>query len=321
MKKNQLRNIAFQSGKILLGLLLLLLSLRSVNWVLFKDAIRSVSLPLLAFVILSVLLSQGLKLWRWCVLLQNFQVQVPFLRLATAYFLGQAANILLVLRAGEVLRIGWIHQPQREDIVEITGTIALEKYLDLLLFVMTLLAVSSALPDITQRYLGPYQHWIVLSSLALLFVILLGPWLWRRVFEKIAWKGWMNRVANRLDTFVSASLWLRNPLKITGLILGSIVIWVVMGLTNWLLFRSLGLSLGWQAALTVLVLVYVGVLPALMPGNLGPFTYFAQLALLPFAVETSAAFAFAVLLYAIVNLPPLFLAGGTLLFSKVKINS
>ena len=104
-------------------------------------------------------------------------------------------------------------------------------------------------------------------------------------------------------------MWLRHPGKFFSVVSLSMVIWLVMGVTNWLLFKSLGLSLGWQAAGLVVVLVYVGVLPALMPGNLGPFTYFAQLALLPFAVESSTALAFAVILYVVVNLPVLLLAG------------
>ncbi len=91
-----------------------------------------------------------------------------------------------------------------------------------------------------------------------------------------------------------------------------------MGLTNELLFTSLGLSLDWQAAGLVMILVYFGVLPALMPGNIGPFTFFAQLALLPFSVEASTALAFAVILYVLVNLPMLIIGGILLLIPKTN---
>ena len=91
-----------------------------------------------------------------------------------------------------------------------------------------------------------------------------------------------------------------------------------MALTNLLLFRALNIHPGWQASGLVIVLVYIGVLPALMPGNIGPFTYFAQLALIPFGIGTSTALAFAVLLYGIVTIPPLFIAGVMLLFSRKK---
>ena len=78
-----------------------------------------------------------------------------------------------------------------------------------------------------------------------------------------------------------------------------------MWLTNLLLFKSLGIPLGGTAAGLVLILVYVGLLPALMPGNIGPFYFFARLALLPFGIIHDQAFVFAVILHAIVTLPAL----------------
>ncbi len=42
-----------------------------------------------------------------------------------------------------------------------------------------------------------------------------------------------------------------------------------------------------------------------MPGNIGPFYYFARLAVLPFGINHDQAFVFAVVLHAIVTLPPL----------------
>jgi hypothetical protein len=78
-----------------------------------------------------------------------------------------------------------------------------------------------------------------------------------------------------------------------------------MCLTNIILFKSLSIPLGGTAAGLVLIFVYIGVLPALMPGNIGPFYYFARLALLPFGILRDQAFVYAVVLHAIVTLPPL----------------
>lgn len=55
----------------------------------------------------------------------------------------------------------------------------------------------------------------------------------------------------------------------------------------------------------MLTLVYVGLFPALMPGNIGPFYFFARLALLPFGIIQDQAIIFAVILHAIVTLPAL----------------
>jgi uncharacterized membrane protein YbhN (UPF0104 family) len=71
----------------------------------------------------------------------------------------------------------------------------------------------------------------------------------------------------------------------------------------------MGIPLGGTAAGLVLVLVYIGLIPALMPGNLGPFYFFASFALLPFGTDRDQAVTYAVILHAIVTLPAL-LAGG-----------
>lgn len=313
-----MRKIVFQIIKVLLGFTLLFLSIRSVDWSVFQQALQSAKPVWLLAALISVLLSVSLKIIRWWMLLKNFQVKLPWLRLITAYFLGQAANILFVFRAGELVRIGWAHQPDHQDLAEITGSIAIEKYMDLLMFVVTMLVVSAALPDIILKDGAIYQKVAIAASLLFFVAILVGPWIWRKFFAPQHRHGLNKKIASRLDGIIKASLWLRKPAKVFPVILLSIFIWLMMGLTNGLLFASLGLSLQWQAAGLVMILVYFGVLPALMPGNIGPFTYFAQLALLPFAVEASTAFAFAVILYVMVNLPMLLIAGILLLIPKIK---
>src|SRR4030042_5675893 len=103
---------------------------------------------------------------------------------------------------------------------------------------------------------------------------------------------------------------MRNPRQVFPGVLLTILIWGVMWLTNLLLFESLALPLGGTAAGLVLILVYVGLLPALLPGNIGPFYFFARLALLPFGILHDQAFVFAMILHFIVTLPPLL--GGAL---------
>jgi uncharacterized membrane protein YbhN (UPF0104 family) len=200
--------------------------------------------------------------------------------------------------------------------VEITGSIAIEKYFDLLMFVMSILVISSVLPGSFLKNAAIYKIVAVSASVFLILAILLGPWIWRQFFSHKPRHGWFEKIAARLDSFIETSLWLRKPAKVLPVLMLSIVIWLIMGLTNSLLFTSLGLSLHWQAAGLVMILVYFGVLPALMPGNLGPFTYFAQLALLPFSVESSTALAFAVILYVLVNLPVLLIACVLILIPK-----
>ncbi len=317
MKLHWHKSYLINALKIALGLLLLYLSFQRVNWEFLLEALQTVSYPWLLLAILSVLISLALKIWRWDLLLRNYHLRIPLLRLISAFFLGQAANILLVIRGGEIVRVTTAHQPGKEDWVEITATIAIEKYLDLLFLVLLMLAMATNLPALALETMGNLFPLLIIVTILLLLAVLFGPMLWHRVFPAESKTPWLAKVQRKLDQFLQASLWLRDPRKLLPSLGVTLLIWVVMAITNLFVFQSLAIDLSWNAAVLVLILVYIGVLPALMPGNLGPFTFFAQLALIPFAVSNELAVAFAVILYVIVTLPPLILSGILMLFSIV----
>jgi uncharacterized membrane protein YbhN (UPF0104 family) len=296
--------------KVVAGIILLYLSARGIRSAELVAAIRSAGLAWLGLALLSVLLGLALKLWRWAVLLKNYRLSVSFANLFAAYFAGQAANILLPFRGGELVRLGYF-TPQKESLPQVATTIVLEKYLDLLALALLSLLVSFRLAAINLLDLQPVLLPVTITtSVILLVAILFGPALWGRVRGK---KYIPQVIVPWLDRWLQASRWLLKPMQVLPAVLLTLLIWVVMWLTNLLLFRSLGLSLGGDAAGLVLALVYIGLLPALMPGNIGPFYFFASLAVLPFGILSGQALAFAVLLHAIVTLPPL-LGGAAGLF-------
>jgi len=316
LKRDTSKRYLLNVIKIAVGLFLLYLSFNSIDWEVLWTALQSISVTWLGMGLFSVFLGLGLKLWRWDTLLRNYNLHCSPFRLITAFFLGQAANILLVFRGGEVVRLATTHQPGEDDWVEITATIAIEKYLDLLLLIVMMIVMATNLPDIALTKLGQLYPVVLAFSITLLLLVIFGPFLWHKIFSKESKFLWMRKKQQKIDQFIQTSLWLRNPRNLGFSVVQSAFIWVVMACTNWLLFKALNINLGCDAAILVLILVYIGVLPALMPGNLGPFTYFAQLALIPYAVSQDVAVAFAIILYALVNLPPLLVSGLLLLLPK-----
>ena len=300
--------------KILAGLALLVLAVRGIQFESLVAAIRSADLGWLVSSVLMVLLGLGLKLWRWRILTRNYQIQAGFPRLFSAYFVGQAANILLPLRGGELIRLGYFGG-EKQLLPAATTTVVIEKYLDLLTLTLCCIIVSLNISlDNVLNLRGLLLPTTLVVSALLLIAVALGPSLWQKA-RKQAWLP--RRLVPWLDRWVQASLWLRKPRQVLPALALTILVWLVMWATNLFLFKSLGLPLGASAGGLVLVLVYIGLLPALMPGNIGPFYFFASVALLPFAIAHGQAVAYAVLLHAIVTLPPL-LAGaiGLLIRSK-----
>ena len=121
------------------------------------------------------------------------------------------------------------------------------------------------------------------------------------------------------DRFAEGMELLRRGGRI-GSVLGlTLLIWAIMFLTNLTLALGLDLEVPAAAGLLVLVLVYLGVIPGLMPGQVGPFYFFARYSLEQFGVDTAASMVFAVLLHAVVVLTPMLGAGAYLVVSRKGI--
>jgi uncharacterized protein (TIRG00374 family) len=311
---NIIRNLAHSSQfkkfltviKILIGLALLILSVKGIQWGSLIKGISSADLAWLVLAISSVLLGLFLKVWRWAIFVRNYHVNASIARLFRAYFVGQAANIVLPLRGGELVRMGYFAD-EPKVLPEIASTIVLEKYLDLVALTISGILVSLKFSlDNVLNLRGLLLPLSIILTLLLIITILFGPETWRKIRTG---KRIPPRVKDWLDKWVETSQWLKNPKQVLPGVWLTLLIWIVMWVTNWFLFQSLGLALGGTAAGLVLTLVYVGLFPALMPGNIGPFYFFTRLALTPFGLIQDQAIVFAVLLHAIVTLPPL-LAGA-----------
>ena len=288
--------------RILAGLALLILAVQGIQYKNLAAGISSANIVWLAPVFFSVLTGLFLKLWRWAIFLKNYRIQTSMARVFSAYFAGQAVNILLPLRSGELVRVGYFAD-QTKILPEIVTTIALEKYLDLIALVLCCILVSFKLSlDNILNLRGILLPVSVILTLVLLVAIFLGPTLWQKIRDRNLLP---ERLTVWLDRWLQASQWLRNPRRVFPGVLLTLLIWGIMWLTNLLLFHSLGMPLGGTASGLVLISVYVGLLPALMPGNIGPFYFFASMALIPFGIIHDQALTFAVILHAIVTLPAL----------------
>ncbi len=294
--------------KWLLGIGLLVLSFQGVDFTFLGQQIKGIDTTWLFLAIGSILVSLMLKMLRWGYFIYNYRLPYAPLRIGQAFLMGQAANILLPVRGGEVVRISWLLPSGPRAAAEIAATILLEKYLDLLALTLCIFQVLIYLPAEqaarAKNLLGPLS---VLATLLLTLVVLIGPevWRWLRSHTSHLSGARLERVLQQMDRLVETSRWLRQPSRLALSVGLTALIWVSMLSTNLLLFRALHISQGLEAGGLVLVLVYMGLFPAIMPGNMGPFYFFAQLALQPFAVPESQSLAFAILLHLITTLPPL----------------
>jgi uncharacterized protein (TIRG00374 family) len=307
-----------QGIRILVGLVLLYFALKDANWSELKVTFQTADIRWLLLALALVLAGTALKIWRWSLLLRNFGLSKNLFSISRAYLVGQAANILLPFRGGEVIRAAML---VRGDVVvqtsQIVGTIVIEKSLDL--FALTACTVM-VIPYLRVISSSSIIYGLILSSaIILLLVIAFGLILynyWSGIKQWLSNKPyrWINSFVEKADQFVGSCYWVKNWRKVYPAFIFTILIWVMMWLNNLPVFRSVNLPAAPMLGLFILVLVYIGLIPALTPGNIAPFYFFAQLALVTFNVPKGEALAFAVLLHAVVTLPVLILGGVSLLF-------
>ena len=305
--------------KILIGMGLLYFSLSGIDWSLLVVQFESTDMLWLTIASMTVLLSLVLKVLRWSMLLRIADQSYSAIDISGAYFLGQAANILLPFRGGELVRLGWLRSQHKGRTAHIGTTIVLEKYLDLMVLAMILILVIVPLRDSgVQPDLVPVLVPVIVISLLLVFGFWMFPSIWHKVknMSFLPENKTIHWLTDRLDEWVADVLLMRDIKRWIQLTTISLVIWGIMCFTNIFLMRAVEISIDVRAGLLVLVFVYLGLLPGLMPGNLGPFYYFSGLALSFFDVTMAKKVAFSVLLHGIVTTPPLVAAGVFLIIFR-----
>lgn len=309
----------FNMLKVLVGLALLVISLWGVDWGILGKSLVQASITGMLGLIGTVLLGLFLKITRSFILLRNFGVPISFSRTTEAFFLGQSVNILLPSRGGDLVRLGYLSADKAALLPQVTAAVILEKLLDFIAMTTVALGVSAYLPSDRAFWV---RNWLlpvsILAAVVLGVAVLWGPLIWSRVQGHLIRqpRPWVKRFVQRVDRFIANSLWLRDPGRQVLPILLTLLIWSVMWWTNMVLFKSLSLQVPQVAGGLVLILGYIGVLPNLMPGNVGPFYFFVQLGLLPFGITQENGLAYTVILHAVVTATPLVASGISMLLSE-----
>jgi uncharacterized protein (TIRG00374 family) len=316
-------NLFWKLFNILLGIAFLILALRGVTWGEIYTHLILVEPLWLLVAIFSLFLSLTLKIIRWVYLLRNYSVNISLKTIFGAYLIAQAVNIILPVRGGELVRVGLATAEEPASFVQTGITIGIEKLIDLVALLTLALFTVGYLPAETNNWTLKLISLTIFGSLAILIlIILLGPKYWQMIKRHIS--GTPNRILQKgiklVDRLVETSMWLRDYRKLTRLILLTILIWITMWSTNILLFKSLHLPMNALAGCMVLVLGYLQVLPIGTPGNIGTGYFFTELALKPFLVPIESAATYAIVLHALVTLPPLLISPLYLLVSGINID-
>jgi len=254
-----------------------------------------------------VAVTQWIKVVRWQIIAGGRE-QLPAGLAWRGVLVGQAANLLLPARAGDVVRAVLVGRRTNSGSIYTLYTVFIEKAWEagMLLVCSALLLAYGPWPDWLSR-------WGVLASALSLVVLTAGVFgvlaCRNRLLVKSQQYPWMTRFlvpASQLSQTLAAA-WHNGGLLRAGAC--SVGIWLLGLVINWTTFSALGVSVHWSASLLVLVAIYVGVVVPAPPGRVGLFHYVVRLALTAYDVPDSQALACGVLLHLVV-IVPLMIAGG-----------
>lgn len=273
---------------------------------------RALPAPL-ALALALQLVSPVIRTWRWQAIAGGPRL-LPFGHALRGLLIGQALNLLLPVRIGDVTRAWVVGQHAGQGTAYTLYTVLVEKALDAAVLLVSLMVLS---------VWGPWPAWLarsgIVASLGLLLVTSVAVaivYTWRRrsggssaASATSRLRRWAERrLMVPADRFVQQLGEAAGDGRLVQMAAWTAVSWGLGWATNLAVFWALGLPVAWTAALLVLVALYAGVVVPAPPTRVGLWHLLVVLALTQYGVESQPALAGGVVLHLVVVVPALLTA-------------
>jgi uncharacterized protein (TIRG00374 family) len=252
------------------------------------------ALPLLATQVLFF----ALKAFRWRLLLAPVR-PIASGRLVAPMMVGFMGNNLLPARLGELIRLHLGARLLRIAHAQVLATLVLERLFDFLAVLALFTVGATALRDVPQSLVSAGYVSAGLSAVALAgttFYVGATPTTLRWAQRITRWCP--DRLAlelmRQLELAASGMGALRRPRLLAGIVIASLLQWVLMAACVYLSFLAVGVEAPMAAGFVVLAATVLGVMVPAAPGFFGTLHLAFVLALTPFGVPENRAMAAAV---------------------------
>ncbi len=296
-----------------LAIALLLWALRGVHLDEVIRQIRSSDPWPLALAVVLATLTFPVRLVRWRLLLRDAAgAPLKPWPLWHAIAIGFMANNLLPFRAGELVRVFAATKLSGTRLTATMSSIAVERIFDALA-VIGLMAVgllASSLPSeavVGGVSLAGAARVAGLISLAALFVaaaIVAFPLAAEGVLRRLLPSGRLTeRLIVMIDGIRHGLASLRSPALLAGVILWSIVLWVLNALAFWVAFAAFDIPVGLGGALVLQGVLAIGISVQLTPGFVGQFEAAIVAALALYGIPNDVASSYAIAFHGATFIP------------------
>jgi glycosyltransferase 2 family protein len=304
---------------IILGIVLLVLLLRSVKLDQLGSAFGNADYPLLLLAVPPFLVNFLLRVPRWGLL---FGEDSPdFDTLFGAMNVGYAINFLLPARLGEIVRAYWIRDRTQLGMMRTLSTIALERVMDgvTLVVILVVVAPTVAFPG---KLLGPalLVGAAFLTALCLMAVFAYASARERHPLARLLRKletGRASGAAGLMHQLEAGLRALQNRRALALLLLYTIALWVSNSILLWLVLRAFHIEAPLTAGFLLTAVLNLGMAVPSTPGYIGVYDFLFVWMLKLYHVAKAPALAAALGMHAIAFVP--FAAVGIVYLGRAGI--
>ncbi len=275
------------------------LAARGLDWGLVLEVFGDVSPLMITLAALTFVVASYLRAVRWRALFVNGEVSTN--RLFVVQNVGIGLNNLVPIRiASEATQLAILSIKDNVRPSIALATLGMERVLDVVASALILAAAFLFIPEIQD--FGIYL-WGTLAFAVLCIALV----------RLLAWSGkgisWVRRIPFFLSFAESVRDLERERLRLTVSFGISLIYWLLVGVTAWIIAISLQLSITPVTATMVIMatIFFATAIPG-APSAIGTFEFAVVYILSVFGVEHESAFGFAIITHAVFFLPPTLMA-------------
>jgi uncharacterized protein (TIRG00374 family) len=288
-----------------ISVVLLWFLFRNIDFTELTAALKSANYLWLIPNILFIVLTMYQRAFRWRFMLAPIR-QVEFSKLLAATCIGFMANNVLPLRLGEFVRAYSLSSQDRHVTKSASlATIFVERMVfdlvTLLLIFGAVLYFSSLSLDETMRYGLNLAIGIALLGIVLVLVLALKPDQTGRLLTRYLFFVPMKArkfIRSIILKFSRGLEFLSSARSVASVAVQTLLIWLLMGLSNIFVFWAFGFKLSLDASYVLLVVVSISILVPSSPGFVGVYHAGAVWSLMAYGISKENALSCALVLHA-----------------------
>ena len=293
----------FSVGRIVLGVAASVglgwLAVRGLDWDLVSDSLSGVSAELIALSIVVFMFASWLRAYRWKILLRDEAVSTG--RLFVIQNEGIGLNNLVPVRiASEATQLAVLTMRDRVRGSVALATLGMERVVDVVASTLILIAAFFFVPEMENFTL---YVWGALGF-AVVAVVLVRFLSWGsdslQVFRR--WS-YVQEFATAVRDLERARMRLAASLAV------STAYWILVGMTAWIIAQAIDMDISpVTATIAIMGTIFFATAVPALPSSVGTFEAAVVYVLDFFGMDRSSGFAFAILIHAVLFLPPTIIA-------------